>query len=266
VPLLDDREPIVLVGLEKWTVGDRLLTRIVGGEDVSAALESVEASGALPPGKLGHWAYAAIEPQVIALGAMRAALASGKPLPPLDVDVTIAGLRIQGVLEGLWPRAQIRHQFSQLGRGAEVRFWIRHLLLLFHNRPGYPRTTVIVGREGENPAVCRFHDVAEPEPVLASLARLYLEGQEAPLALPPNAARAYAEAIHGGAHQSALGAARKAFEQHGTGFADLDNVYVAQVYAEHDAHALDARFEATALALFAPLLAHRTVDLGVAEP
>jgi exonuclease V gamma subunit len=203
-------------------------------------------------------------PQVAAIATRAAHLRTGAALEPIEVDLTVGDLRLTGLLDGLWPRAQVRHQFSRLERRSEVRFWIRHLLLLATAPADYPRATAIVGRIGHAPAVCRFGDVADPHAALGTLGALYVRGQSEPLALFPNASRAYAAVLHergAGNHARALDKARQRFDPGDGLYGDLDDPYVRQLWAERDPFVVAAEdFAATAVALFGPLLAHREVE------
>jgi exodeoxyribonuclease V gamma subunit len=263
--VLDDREPVDLAGLAEWSVGDALLERAVAIGLPAHVDAAVQATGALAPGRLGRLQLAGVLPQVVAIAARAAHLRTGAALEPVAVDLTVGDLRLTGLLDGLWPRAQVRHQFSRLERRSEVRFWVRHLLLLATAPADYPRATAIVGRIGHAPAVCRFGDVADPHAMLATLGALYVRGQTEPLTLFPNASRTYAAVLQergASDHARALDKARQRFDPgDGVSYGDLDDPYVRQLWAEHDPFVAAAEdFSTTAVALFGPLLAHREIE------
>ena len=214
-----------------------------------------EISGALYLGE--------ILPQVAALATHVDRLRTDNALAPLEIDTQLGDVRLTGVLDGLWPTVQLHHQYSKLGRRSELRWWIRHLLLLLANRVGYPHETVIVGRDAtRRPALCRFRTLADPRTELARLAGLFVEGQSEPLVWFPSASRAYADVLHDhgqSARERALTRARSVFSGgEGRVFGDRDDPYIRQLYADRDPFDPPSpAFEATALAVFGPLLKHR---------
>lgn len=269
--VLDDREPVTLEALDEWSVGHALLDRAVQHDPArratsDAALAAVRATGALPPGNLGALYLGEIVPQVQALAAHVARLRAGDALAPLEIDTRVGDVHLTGVLEGLWPAAQLHHQYSKLGRRSELRLWIRHLLLLLVAPAAYPQTTVIVGRDAtRRPALCRFGSVPDPRAELTRLAGLFVEGQSEPLVWFPSASRAYAEMLHEqgpGTHDRALTRARSVFSGgEGRVFGDRDDPYVRQLYLDRNPFDPPSpAFAATALAVFGPLLQHRELD------
>jgi len=273
---LEDRDPTVLAGLEAWTVGDRLLERVLAGDDLDDAGAAVAASGLLPPGRLGTWHLSRLLPHVQALAAMTSRLTAGSRLPALDVDLDLEAFRLVGTLGDLWPQAQIHHQYSWLAGRSEIRLWIRHLILLTRARRGDPRETLVLGRDREvdGPAACRFTEVADPRGLLQRLAELYVRGQRVPLPFFARASRAYAEGIAGGTG-TALRDARNAFTgSDGRVWGDLHDPYVRRLYAAHDADPFvplptaepGLRFESLAGAVLGPLLDHRRLEVAPRIP
>ncbi len=269
--VLDDREPVTLTPLDEWSVGHAILERVVQRDTTTNApsedtLAAVRATGALPPGNLGALYLREILPQVHALAAHVARLRAGQALAPIEIDTRIGDVHVTGVLDGLWPAAQLHHQYSKLGRQSELRLWIRHLLLLLLAPANYPSATVIVGRDAtRRPALCRFGIVADPQAELTRLAGLFIQGQSEPLVWFPSASRAYADVLHqhgGAAQERALTKARSVFGGgEGRVYGDRDDPYVRQLYLERDPFSpVSPAFEATALAVFGPLLKHRELD------
>jgi exodeoxyribonuclease V gamma subunit len=262
--LLDAREPIELDQLEQWRIGDALLRRAVDGADPAEAWELFRAAGALPLGAPGQCAYETIAARVAALTAAAGAARGGARLPAEELALAVDGVRITGVLRDLWPAGQIAVQYARLGERYELGVWIRHLA---RNAAGAAAPSALIGRaaKGDAPAAVRFAPPREPGRHLAGLLRLFRLGQQAPLPFFRFASRAFASALaaRDASADAALAAARAKFRADDHGGGDLDDPYVAELYADRspfeDAAAApcEISFAAAARAVFEPLLQHR---------
>ncbi|MGH7897760.1 MAG: exodeoxyribonuclease V subunit gamma, partial [Candidatus Binatia bacterium] len=172
--LLEDTEPLEPSALEQWTIGDRLLRRLVDEGESADPLGAIRASGALPPGALGDAVYRAIAPQALRLAAIARTLADGERFDPLAVDVEIGGLRVSGFLRAVWPRGQVDWRFSKLGGRHELGLWVRHLFLQLVAPRDVPRFTFFVGRdENQVPGVAaRFVETRDALATLESLVEI----------------------------------------------------------------------------------------------
>ena len=269
VEVVDDREPLALDNLERWKVGNQLLDRAIAGEDISAALASVQASGALPPGVLGECFFQDLHPEVSELAEKVDALLHGNELDALTVDHKLGDTHLTGVIRNLWPAGQARYQFSRVGGRHELGVWIRHVILNWLRPKAYPLTSIMVGRvpKGSGAATVRFRPVKNAAGILRELVRLYWLGQRIALPLFEMASRTYADKLSISGDEKALEAARESFA--GYRYGDRDNPYVAQVFSTVDP--FDARtdnladwgnieppsFVEVACTVFDPLLAHR---------
>ena len=81
-----DAIPITLDALEKWAVGDRLASEVLGGADAIAVGEALKVSGQLPPGPLGKGVLDEIITVVRPLVIRGLELRRG-PQRSLDVDI-----------------------------------------------------------------------------------------------------------------------------------------------------------------------------------
>jgi exodeoxyribonuclease V gamma subunit len=239
---LDDREPADLSGLERWAVGEALLSRALQGEDLQAAFESVRGTGRLPLGVPGKCVYDRMITEVAALKERAQALRSGPELDALEVDVEVDGTRITGLLRNLWNVGQVRCQYARISARWELGMWIRHVVLNCTTLVDIPRETVLVGRptKGSGAAMVSFRPPDDPKAVLTELLRLYWLGHQQPLPLFPETSRAYAEAIAKAGEeegrQKAIESARRQFEgwPGSTMRPEADDPDVQQIYGDDD--------------------------------
>jgi len=267
---VEGREPIALDALQRWQVGDTMLSACLRGHPREQLEGIVRASGRLPPGTPGELEFAALLPAVDGLVEETRRRTGGEaPLPPAPFVLELAGLRVHGVLRELWPTGQLRTQFSRVGGRHDVRLWVRHVTLCALREAGVlpvtaPDASLLIGRGsgkgGAEVAIVRFKPVQGATDLLADLLSLYRLGQRMPLPMDCEASLAHAQALAGGKPAvAARDAARAAFEGH---FGGAKDDYVQQVFPDFDALGAPDReldFEALSTRVLAPLLAHREV-------
>lgn len=258
----DDREPIELSPLERWDVGQRLLTRLLAGRDGRAAGPVLRASGRLPLGAPGQILVDEQLTEASAIAAMARAHAP-EHLEPSEVAVAVEGVTLMGLLGDRARGGLVRAQFSKVGGRHEVDLWIRHLVLNATIDPG--ATSVLVGRakKGDGGVAVRFGPVTDARGHLAALVALFRLGQAQPLPFFTHASRAYADALHAerGTPARAADRAEKAFagDEHRIG--DLNDAHVRLLYSRppdwRDPTAPAPAPPAVAAQVLGPLLAHR---------
>lgn len=148
--------PVSLDALEKWKVGDRMLTARLAGMDIRAWVEFERARGTLPPGVLE-------DELVDGLAAVVSAIASESiirgvrpgPSEPYEVDVELADrTRVVGTvplrLDPATP-GPARVQYSKVRAIHHLAAWL-DLMVLSASDPATPWRSVVVGRSS-NPNV-----------------------------------------------------------------------------------------------------------------
>ncbi|MBX3026203.1 exodeoxyribonuclease V subunit gamma [bacterium] len=263
---VDDREPIELLPLEQWEVGQKLLTGCLAGGEATAMYPRLRASGLLPHGTPGrtevdqHWEMAA------AIAREARAQGIAELGDPIDVSLSIDGTTLSGVLPGRGRRGFVQAQYSRVGGGRELELWIRHLMLNATLDPG--AVSVLVGRaeKGADMATVRFAPVASAAAHLATLVGLFRLGQSRPLPFFPKTSREYVAASRRrrATFESARKAAGKAFVGREKMPGDGADASVRLLYPEippplrEDAPADEtAELFTVARAVFQPLLDHR---------
>ncbi|GAB2672359.1 exodeoxyribonuclease V subunit gamma [Thalassiella azotivora] len=189
---VQDRLPLEVQGLERWTVGERLLTAALAGADQPSAVGAERRRGALPPGVLGRTAL----DEVLASVAPIAVAVSGYPAPTA-VDVTVPlpdGRAVSGTVQ-VHGDVVLRATFSSLAPKHRVRAWVQ-LLLLAAGAPGR-WSAVTIGRGVGRRATPRRSVLSAPP---ADDAALWLEqlvdlrdrGLRQPLPMAVRTSAAYA--------------------------------------------------------------------------
>ena len=109
--LLADREPIEIDALERWGLGDRLLSELVAGASLEEGRAALRAGGLLPPGALGLAVYAGVAPAARRIADRVRQLTAEARLEPISVDLEVGGLRLHGVLRDVWACGQVSWRF-----------------------------------------------------------------------------------------------------------------------------------------------------------
>ena len=263
---LETREPIALDGLTRWQLGDELLRLAAAGVAPAEAEALLRARGGLALGTPGELDYRDLLPTVEGIDALRAAN-EGSPVDMLPVDLEIGGVRLVGQLSALNAKRSLHTQFSKISSRHELGLWVRHLALSATGASGAPTESALVGRDGKGqPSILRFSALSTEAARghLAELIELHREGARWAIPFFADASRAYADGVANPKKDEAraLADARKAFEGDGQrSEGELRDAHIARAYPDF-ASALDASsprdFATLALAVFEPLLAHRS--------
>ena len=188
-----DREPMELDGLDEWRIGAELLAHRREGLGKERSQELLREAGLLPLGAVGEAQLGtlaqAVDPIVAALGDA----APGAALPPVEVAIDIAGLRLVGHLRNVHERGLAVAHFAKPNARHLVELWIQHLLLSVL-QPG--RESVVVGRgEKTGATTMTLAPVADPLAQLGSLVELWRIGMCEPLPLFPKASLDFCEVL-----------------------------------------------------------------------
>jgi len=271
---IESREPAKLEMLDLWTVGEMLLENRLCGGDPSSELGVLRAEGRLPLGVGGICAYADVALEVSLLETRVLALrAGGRPIS-VDVDLAVAGARLVGRLDDVYPAGQIRHGFARLGQRSEIGCWIRHLALCCVAPEGIQPVSYMVGRpeaKGGAHRLVTFARPEDPEAALASVVEAFALGMRAPLPFFPKASRRYAAVLRSSKSDDPEANASKdaylVYKDQIADFLEVDDPYNQLAFSEIDplspsfhAAGSDAGlggFRALALSVVEPMLAHR---------
>ncbi len=269
---IPDREPFELDFLQQWQVGERLVQALVAGQDPRELWPVMRGSGLLPMGTPGRMQFD--KHLGIARGISEAALGcgAGEPITDLDLDLTHAGRRILGTLDGRRTGGALFVSYAKLSAKRVLRAWIKHLVGTVAGIQ--PQRTWVVGRgSGGSPEQEQIAEVVEPQRSLGALLDLYGQGLCAPLPFMPKSSAAYATGYlvarvdRGLPEEEArrwgqAGAAKEWFGQtyfNGTYVpGEGEDPAVARVF--DDSVLSSEGFHRVALIVCAPMLGHRIPD------
>ena len=189
-----DAIPITLDGLEKWAIGDRLLTAVLGGTDPRTSVRAERLRGVLPPGELGSRTLREVEEEVRPLVVQANGLRQGSPRT-LDVDIDLGGgRRLTGTVSSVFGNRIVTVTYSRLAAKHRLRSWIDLLALsVGHPDESWTAHALGRGRAGTTRALTGPLD-HRAEGWLRDLVEIYDRGLREPLPLPVKTACAYAEA------------------------------------------------------------------------
>lgn len=181
---VEDAMPIEIGGLEKWAVGDRMLTDIVAGMDPKEARQAEWRRGVLPPGWLGAKTVNDLRDDAERLAAAAAQFRTGDPAA-YDVDIDLGtGRSVTGTVGQLYGDTLLTLTFSKLGGPHLLGAWIQ-LVALSAALPDRRWTAMCIGRGADDTLVQRrLRAPADPVAVLRDLVAIYDAGRCEPIPLP----------------------------------------------------------------------------------
>ena len=192
-----DSMPVEVGHLDKWVVGDRMLTDMVGGMEPQQARQAEWRRGLLPPGWLGCHVVNDLRDEAVQLAAAAAHYRVGDPAA-YDVDIDLGdGRRLTGTVSQVFGDRLVGLTFSKLGGQHLLAAWIP-LLALAIAHPERQWTAVCLGRSTKDDqiAVRVLSAPANPDVVLRDLVALYDTGRGQPIPLPVKTSFAWATARH----------------------------------------------------------------------
>jgi exodeoxyribonuclease V gamma subunit len=173
---LHDDIPIVLDPLERWSVGDRLLTQRLAGMPYPLVETAERARGSLPPGKLADELLSQVEEEVGAIARVveelpcwaGAAESSGVQIHMVD------GRTVSGSVSQVYGGVILHATFSKLRPKQRLAAWVRFVALTAAS-PDRSVSAITVGRGDRGKVRTSKLAPLDPNPATASeLAAGYL--------------------------------------------------------------------------------------------
>ena len=189
-----DAIPITLDALEKWGVGDRIVSNVMAGADPQAAMLAEQLSGTLPPLGLGVGVLTDIVTNARPLVEAAQSVRRGSQRT-LDVDIDLGGgRRLSGTVGDVWGNNVVTVSFSNLGAKHRLAAWI-NALALGAGLPDENWTVHTIGKHRSGGQVSLVGPLPQhdAEQVLRDLVTVYDAGQREPLPLPVKTSLAWAE-------------------------------------------------------------------------
>ncbi|MGZ8179491.1 exodeoxyribonuclease V subunit gamma [Williamsia sp. SKLECPSW1] len=268
VPEADDVLPDAmsadLDSLDRWGIGDRILSRRLDGVD-PATLRNIEIRrGMLPPFAFGR---RALDDIVDLVDRIVAAAGPEAQTPRVTVDVDVAlpdGRRLTGTVDSLRKgegglRA-VTASFSRLSAKRRIAAWVTLVAVAASVPEVIGARTVGRGR-GSRIGVADLSVPEDPVALLSDLVALRDRGLQEPLPAPVAATAVYAERRGSGAdHGEAMQAARAEYDSRFGEHTDRFEQYVFPRGFD-DIAAADADLRDIAARIWQPLTAHETTTV-----
>lgn len=139
-----DAMAVQLDALERWGVGNRILSALLGGGDADQVCAAELARGLLPPGQLGRSDLEKARSTAEAIAAAARSVADGLRTS-LEVDVSLPdGRQVVGTVADVIGATIRPATFSKLGPKPRLRAWVDHLAATA-SHPGRTLTSVAIG-------------------------------------------------------------------------------------------------------------------------
>ncbi len=211
------------------------------------------AAGWLPTGELGQALWGKLRGPVRAFAPRLFERRPDAVPEPLPVDVTLAGVRVHGWLDGVTPAGLFGWKLGKLGEWDLPPFWLRHLLLNLSATPGIERHSLMLSPAGDWQLAPLTNAAELLEPWLVA----YRSAIREPLPLLPRSSQAFARGYRKPSRGSEpLDCARKRAREAWLGAefspiaAETEDPWNRLAFRDRDP--LDERFETLAEQLIGP--------------
>ncbi|MBH2035321.1 MAG: exodeoxyribonuclease V subunit gamma [Pseudomonadales bacterium] len=210
------------------------------------------ASGWLPVGELGQAYWGQIRGPIRAFAPTLFDERPAEAAQPLLVDITLAGVRIHGWLEGVTNEGLFDYRLRDLGAWELAPFWLRHLLLNCAATPGIRRDSRLLSPKSE----WRLGPLANPLELLQPWLEAYQSALCEPLPLLAKCSVGFAKKWRNPGRKEPIDAARgeAALMWQGNEHMSGEGDDPWNALAFRDREVLDERFEALAEQLYGPAL------------
>ena len=194
-----DREFFSINGLDQYLLGTSLLEKAIDQKktiDQTKSIDQAEdvdwysffkAAGQLPYGEKGRAEYERIKQEAYPVIEKAKQLLNTKALPPFVTQIEIAGMTICGNFSDIRENGLFSLSYGRLNASRLVSAWIEHLFFNIAAPVGYPKETIVIGRDPlkKNPvATYVFKDLgSEALPYFEKLVQLFCHGSKNPIFL-----------------------------------------------------------------------------------
>ena len=190
--LLDD-EPLTADGRTRRALAERLLPLLLAGADPARVQALARAGTELPAGVYGQRLLDQEFAGLQAFAVRVAELAREPCLPPqtASLNLPVGGVvwRLDAAFSDLRTSGLLRHRYAPLQPADRLAAWLHHLVLCASAPPGVALRTTWCASDGW----LQLRAPDDAAGVLGELLRLYVQGQQEPLAFFPKSAWAYVE-------------------------------------------------------------------------
>ena len=186
-----DAEPLTLGSLEKFGLKNRLLTIELHHQKAEDLYDLARAEGSLPPGNLGKVWFNETNREIKDFINRWGTSIEGEKEPPIEVDLLVDGVPLQGCLDGLINKRQVLYRCGKTRPKDRLSAWIRHLIICADGNIDLLETAFF-GLDKANKFV-RFEPLPTEKAMdyLKTILSIYQTGKTRPLPFFPATSLAY---------------------------------------------------------------------------
>ncbi len=254
---LEESEPFTVERLDAHRITQELVEHRLARRDLSGQAAALRAAGRLPPGAAGAIRFQGLRGEAEVFTDKLAPFIAGGLLPPVPVDLNLAGFHVTGQLPPVSARGLVGYRCADMKPADLLRHWLHHLAWNAAHAPDASGETFFVAAD----ATLRFREVAEPLEALTDLLDLYWKGLRQPLKFFPRTSHAFEDRelkkqAGGRARREPLDVARATWEGDAFGKVQPERADGWFDVCFRNGDPLDEEFVATARRVFRPLLEH----------
>ncbi|EDN68930.1 exodeoxyribonuclease V gamma chain [Beggiatoa sp. PS] len=253
--LLGESEPFEVRGLERYKLNQTLVEKSLEGVDLHEYHKIAKASGQLPHGGIGDYAYSKLVGQIQPfVERVQQATTRQKKRETVLVNLTIDDMRITGYLGRLWHDNLVHYRCAKLKATDFIQLWIHHLVLNSLPEQKLPRHSLLIGEEGS----WEFKPVNESIVILETLLKAYYwQGLMQPLSFFPQSSLAFVEQLTTGkTEEEAFSRAQNTWRGNDFANGEFDNDYYQLCFGKETSPLDNGEFKILAKQFFEPMLAH----------
>jgi exodeoxyribonuclease V gamma subunit len=248
--LPDDREHFRLEQLDRYLVEQELVGHQMQGRDLDELKPAFDARGVLPHGEIGSYEFNRMFAEIKRYGDFLSVFMRGQIPETQNFELNLGDVTLTGSIPGIYGDHCLYFRYARSNPGDMIRLWIYHLV----------RCCLTGKPTGKSWYLCRDRAfeislVADSHTILKSLLEIFWEGLAEAIHFFPVSSYTYAQQMiqYSRNREAALKAAQDKWVNERS-WSESADPYTARCFA--GLNPLDTHFEALAMDVFNPVMAH----------
>ncbi|MCP4297009.1 MAG: exodeoxyribonuclease V subunit gamma [Proteobacteria bacterium] len=191
----EENEPFDLGNISKYiTEGD--IFNALGHKSKEQTKQIIKSKGMLPHHFVGERQYNRLYDSIDEF-KQEIDFYTGEPkLEPYAFEIQLGDLLLSGTIRSARRGFLLNHRHSRVKVKDRIRGWLEHLVINYLKPDGYPRTSILIGKNGKEDKVEIFQmdPIEDPKKPLIDLIAIYHSGLSRTPAFFPRSADSYMEA------------------------------------------------------------------------
>jgi exodeoxyribonuclease V gamma subunit len=258
-PVLEEREPFDIKGLERYLFEQKLLEKRMTGKELEGFSVVAKASGQLPPGTVGECIYDDFRRGVEDYADKTKPYIEGEPLEPIEIDINFDNFRLTGEIVDLYPENLLRYRYARITARDRIQAWIYHLALNAIHGNQHPGISLLAGLDQERVwTAWRYSPVEKSERILKELLEIYRAGLSKPIHFFPNSSWVFVEETleKNKSPQEALLKSHNTWMGSAYTRGEGEDAYYQLCF--RNTNPIDSEFQRVSNKIFGPLLMHQS--------